>query len=144
MMSNSNFENIYDKYCSMLYGLALQICSSNTDAADEILISTFKKIYQQDISQEKYPAYCITLVQLVIKTAGEFYPLLIENGFRLKQFEKAPLINQFICNQISLQDYCKEKYLTPQEALQTIRKEFSILGASEKENFMSRDTPIFG
>ena len=44
-MSNSTAKDIYDKYCSMLNGLALQICYFNKKAAEELLISTFKKIW---------------------------------------------------------------------------------------------------
>ena len=53
MMRYSQFEHIYDKYCSMLYGISLQICYSNKNEAEELLTSTFKKIHEQDINQEK-------------------------------------------------------------------------------------------
>jgi hypothetical protein len=142
MMSYSKFENIYDQYCSMLYGISLQICYSDKKEAEELLTSTFKKIHEQDISQEKYPAYCITLMRIIIQTAQELYPLKFKNGFRLKQFENTPLINQLICDQISLQDYCKEKYLTLQEVLQIIRKEFSTIRGFEKGNVISIDNII--
>lgn len=132
MMSYLKFENIYDKYCSMLYGIALQICYSNENEAEELLTSTFKKVKEQDINQEKYPAYCIILIRIILKTAQELYPLKFKNGFRLKQFEDTPLINQLFCKQISLQDYCKEKSITNQEALQILRKEFSVIRAFEK------------
>ena len=133
MMSHSNFENIYDKYCPMLYGIALQICHSKRKA-EELLIRTFTKIHEQDINYDKYPVYCITLMRLVIKTAQELYPEKFNTNFRLKQFENTPLLNQLICDQISLQDYCNKKYLTQQEALQIIRKEFSTMRNFKKEN----------
>lgn len=138
MMSYSNFESIYDKYCPMLYGIAVEICHSQKKA-EELLMTTFRKIHKEDISQEKYPAYCITLMRLIIKTAQCLYPEKFKSCFRLKQFEKTPLINHLICDQISLQDYCKEKYLTQQEALQIIRKEFSTIRNAEKENKVSTD-----
>ena len=141
MMRYSNFENIYAKYCPMLYGIALEICHSKKKTA-ELLKSTFRKIPQEDISQKKYPAYCITLMQLIIKTAQGLYPAKFKNGFRLKQFENTPLINQLIFDQISLQDYCKENFLTQQEALQIIRKEFSIIRNPEKVKKVSTDTSI--
>lgn len=125
-MSYSNFESIYEKYCPLLYGIALEICHSQKKA-EELLMTTLKKIHMEEISQEKHPAYCIFLMRLIIETAQDLYPEKFKSCFRLKQFEKTPLINNLICNQISLQDYCKEKYLTQQEGLQIIRKEFTIL-----------------
>ena len=71
-------------------------------------------------------------MRIIIKTTQELYPLKFKNGFRLNQFEDTPLINQLFCTQISLQDYCKEKSITNQEALQILRKEFSIIRAFEK------------
>src|ERR1019366_2856672 len=124
MMGYSNFENIYAEYCPMLYGMALEICHSKKKTA-ELLKSAFGKIEQEDICQEKYPVYCITLMRLIIKAAQELYPAKYKSCFRLKQFENTPLINQLIFDQISLQDYCKENFLTQQEALQILRKEFS-------------------
>ncbi len=78
----------------MVYNNALQICSSNEKAAQELLITIFKKIHEQNIVQEKYPAYCITLIRLIIKTAQELYPTKFKHNFRLKQFEITPLLNQ--------------------------------------------------
>lgn len=136
MMCYSNFESIYDKYCPMLYGIAVEICDSQKET-EELLMTTFRKIYKEDISQEKYPAYCIALMRLIIKLAQGLYPEKFKSCFRLKQFENTPLLNHLICDQISLQDYCKEKYLTQQEGLQIIRKEFSTIRNAEKENKVS-------
>ncbi len=142
MLGNSNFENIYDKYCGMLYGISLQICNSNKNEAEELLISTFKKIHEQDICPEKFPSYCITLIRFVIKTAKELYPIKFKRNFKLKQFENTPLINQFMCDQITLQDYCKDKHLTLQEVLQIIRKEFAVIRTTQNENVFSTDNMI--
>jgi hypothetical protein len=131
MMSYSNFESIYDKYCPMLYGITSKICHSKKKA-EELLMSTFRKIHQEDISHEKYPAYCITIMRLYIKTSAGLYPEKFKSSFRLNQFENTSLINHLICNQISLEDYCKEKNLTQQEGLQIIRKEFSTIRNAEK------------
>jgi hypothetical protein len=139
-MGYSNFENIYAEYCPMLYGMALEICHSKKKTA-ELLKSAFRKI-DQKICQEKYPVYCITLMRLIIKTAQELYPTKYKSCFRLKQFENTPIINQLIFDQISLQDYCKENFLTQQEALQIIRKEFSIIKNSKKDKKVSTDTSI--
>lgn len=138
MMNYSDFENIYDKYCPMLFSIAVEICHSK-NKAEELLMITFRKIHQEDISQEKHPAYCITLMRLILKTAQSLYPEKFKSCFRLKQFKNTPLINHLICDQISLQDYCKQKFLTQQEGLQIIRKEFSTLRNIEKENKVSTD-----
>lgn len=123
MISNSDFEIIYDKYGSMLYGLASEICDSN-QKVEELLISTFKKIRQEDIYHEKCSVYCM---RLMMKTAQDLHPEIFKSCFSLKQFEKTPIINHLICTQISLQDCFEEKYLTKQEGLQIIRKEFSTI-----------------
>lgn len=144
-MSYSHFESIYDKYCSMLYGVALEICPSQKKA-EELLLHTFRKIQQEDMNQEKHPAYCITLLRLIIRTAQGIYPEKFKHSFRLNLFENTPLINHLICNQISLPDYCKEKHLTQQEGLQIIRKEWSTIRNSEKNIFtdtsVSRDSTL--
>ncbi len=140
-MSYSNFESIYEKYCPMLYGISLEICQSKK-TAEELLIITFRKIQQEDIGQKKYPAYCITLMRLLLKTAKQLYPETFNDRFILKQFENTPLINRLICDEISLQDYCKENNLTQQEGLQIIRKEFTTISTAEKENKVATDFSI--
>ena len=129
------FSQLYDKYSTMLYSIAVEI-SPTEKQAEEILIITFKKAHKLNLVAQTYPSLCITLIKIIIQTAhehlGEF-----KNNFRLKQFENTPLLNHLICDQISLQDYCKEKYLTQQEGLQIIRKEFSTIRNAEKENKVS-------
>ena len=140
-MNTLNFKNIYDKYCPMLYSIALQICDSKIKA-EQVLINVFKKIYVQDISQHTDSIYSITLMRLIIKSAQELYSIKLKSNFRLKQFEHTPLLNQLICNQISIQDYCKQKYLTHQEVLHIIRKEFIIIRDGKKENALLTDHSI--
>ena len=71
-------------------------------------------------------------MQILIGTVKELYPKKIKENFSLKQFENTPFINQLICHQISLQDYCNEKNLTPQEGMQIIRQEFITIKNVEK------------
>lgn len=130
MMNAAYFEKIYEKYSPMLFGVALEICPSKKHA-EELLMITFKKIHLEDISREKHPAYCITLIRLIIKTAHGIYPEKFKTCPSLKQFESTPLLNQLICDQKSLEDYCKEKPLSQQEGLQIIRDEFSKIRNSE-------------
>jgi len=124
MRSYLSFENIYDKYCPILYSIALQIGGSKIKA-EQLLITTFKKLYYQEMNFYQDSIYCIKLMRLLFVTAKELYPKKLKENFRLKQFENTPLINQIICNQISLQDYCNKKHLTPQEGMQIIRNEFN-------------------
>jgi len=133
MMNTANFEKIYEKYSPMLFGLALEICPSKKHA-EELLLITFKKIHQDDINRENHPAYCITLIRLIIKTAHGIYPEKFQTCLSLKQFETTPLLNQLICDQKSLEDYCKEKPLSQQEALQIMRDEFSKIRNSKQKN----------
>ena len=132
-MNAANFEKIYEKYSPMLFGVALEICPSKKQA-EELLLITFKKIHRDDINREKYPAYCITLLRLIIKTAHGIYPDKFKTCPSLKQFETTPLLNQLICDQKSLEDYCKEKPLSQQEALQIMRDEFSKIRNSKQKN----------
>ena len=99
-------------------------------------------MYNQYITQHQYWVYSITLIRLIIKTAKELYAIKLKSNFRLKLFEKTALLNQIICKQISLQDYCKEKYLTHQEVLHIIRKKFVIIANLEKVNVVSADNAI--
>lgn len=121
MISYSNFERIYDKYSPMLYGVASEICHSKMKT-EKLLESIFEKMAEQEKSSEKYSVYCL---REIIHTAQSLYPDRFISYFGLRQFKNTPLINHLICNQISLQDYCKKKYLTKQEGLQIIRKEFN-------------------
>ena len=123
----------------------LQHCIANLSFKKEsgiFTIATFKKMYNQDITQHQYSVYSLTLIRLIIKTAKELYAIKLKSNFRLKLFENTALLNQIICKQISLQDYCKEKYLTHQEVLQIIRKEFVIIANLEKVNVVSADSEI--
>jgi hypothetical protein len=139
MNNYSSFENIYDKYCPMLYSIALQICGSKKNA-EELLTSTFTKLYTQEKTEHQDSIYCLTIIRLMIKTASELYPIKLKNNFRLKQFENTPLLNQLICNQINLQDYCKEKYLTLQEGMHIIRTELNSIKLIDADSINSTKT----
>jgi hypothetical protein len=141
MTSYSKFKNIFDTYCPLLYDIALQICKSHSKA-EKLLKYTFRKIHEQDIVEQKFPAFCITLMRLIIKSGNELYPAKFKKGFRLKQFVKTPLINQIICDEISLHDYCNENKLSQEEVGQIFRKEFMVIKNYKKENKVSTNTSI--
>ena len=122
-----SFEKIYDKYSALLYGVALQI-SPTTAVAEQILINTFKKAHQQNILNKNYPQLLIILIKLTIKTANEACnPDDLINKFRLKQFEKMPILNQFLCEEISIENYCIQNNLTQKEVVDSICKDFRLL-----------------
>lgn len=125
-MKYSDFVNVYDRYCPMLYEVALEICGSEK-GAEELIMLAFKKIHSSDIVHENCPFYCITLIRLMIKTAREQYPEKIKKKLRLSQFKKAPLWQQLISHTSTLPDYCKENGLEKHEAMEIIRKEFDVI-----------------
>lgn len=86
-----SFENFYDKYCDVLYGIAVEI-SPNKKIAEEILMSTFCKSHKLETYLKDDPSHHIDLMRLAIDVARE---KLQESGdlslTKLKQFEIAIL-----------------------------------------------------
>ncbi len=86
-----SFENFYDKYCDMLYGIAVEI-SPNKEIAEEIHIGTFCKSHEREIHLQEGPSHHMDLMRLAIGVARE---KLQESGdlslTKLKQFEIAIL-----------------------------------------------------
>ena len=92
MRSYSSFENVYDKYCPMLYSIALQIGGSKINA-EKLLITTFKKLYHQEINFYQESIYCIKLMQILIGTVKELYPKKIKENFIIKSTRFCCFIN---------------------------------------------------
>jgi hypothetical protein len=68
---NTTGEYFYETYSAIVYRIALKI-SPDEKSAEEILISTFKKLYgQTSTDYNQRPLRVITLIRLVIKTARE-------------------------------------------------------------------------
>jgi len=125
-------ENIYDKYSAMLYSIAVEI-SPSQKAAKEILITTFKKIREQNLIQI-YPSLCVTLIKLLIKTSHQqLKPKELKHNFKLKQFENTPLLHKFLCEKIDLEVHCTENKLTRSEVGEILREEFNLLRKTKKE-----------
>ncbi len=124
-MSYNTFENIYDKYSSMLFGIATEL-SDTTNQAEEILIITFKKFNSGGYINQSSPSVCITLIKLLIQTLHEKVNRH-ENkrDFKIKQFENSPLLHKIICEQINLNDYCIQKNIKRAEAGKILREEFN-------------------
>ena len=116
----------------MLYGIAVEI-SPSQKAAKEILITTFKKIHEQNLIQI-YPSLCVTLIKLLIKTAHQqLKPKELKHNFKLKQFENTSLLHKFLCEKIDLEDHCTENKLTRSEVGKILREEFNLLRKTKKE-----------
>jgi hypothetical protein len=121
------FEKIYDKYAGIIYGIALEICSDKNDA-EQIFISIFKKIYDDNLTIKNSPNYYITLIKLIMDTAKA--ELNNSNNLELislKQFENTPVLHNLICNDITLDAYCEINYIPVQNGLLMIKNEFNIL-----------------
>lgn len=116
---------LYQDYGAKLYVLALEI-APNPSAAETILIETFVKFHQQQLVQlnEHPPPVYISLIKLLLQTAHEhLYTDQLKYNFKLKQFEHTPLLHKLICEQISLENYCRENHISIAEAAKEIRKE---------------------
>jgi hypothetical protein len=82
---NTAGESLYDNYSSIVYRIALKI-SLDKKRAEEILISTFKKLYKQTSTEYNHQSFrIITLIRLVIQTAHEHLDLNEPIFFRLNQ-----------------------------------------------------------
>ena len=116
---------LYQDYGVRLYVVALEI-APNPTVAETILADTFVKIHQQQLVQlnEHPPPIYITLIKLLLQTAHEhLYNDQLKYNFKLKQFEHTPLLHKLICEQTSLENYCKENHISRDEAAKELRKE---------------------
>lgn len=133
MKHNASLEALYSTYSSILYSIALEI-SPTPKEAEEILISTFQKIYKRNLTQQNQASICATLIKLTLQTAHEHLNSgQIKNNFKLKQFEHAPILHKLLCEQISLKQYCEESKVTRGEVAKKIREEIVLLRKLKNE-----------
>jgi hypothetical protein len=126
-MFNNSFENIYDKHSAMLFGIALELSSTEIEA-EEILIKTCKKIHEYNLMLETNSSLCVTLIKLVIQTAKEqLKPNEIKHNFKFKHYENTPLLHKLLCEQKNLESYLIENNLSRVEIGKMLRKEFNLL-----------------
>ena len=118
----NTIENIYDKYSPMIYGIALDISSTQSEA-ESILISTFHKAYKQNLIKKSSHFLCASLIKLTIQTARE--QLKTKNIIKIKQFENASLLHNLLCDQLNLEDFCSENNLSRNQLAKQIREELS-------------------
>ncbi len=130
----TDFENIYDRYSPMLYGIALQLCPA-TKKAEEILVLTFKKIEKQNLSFDNNKPLSIILIKLIIETAqDELSRGKTRCNFKIKLFENTPLIHQLLVQQNSVANYCIDNNISRHQALLNIRDEFKLIRKSSRKN----------
>lgn len=141
MMNQTDFESIYEKYSPILYGVALQIISDK-NKAELILIETFKKIVEQNITKDKHPNYCIILIRLTIKTAQDKFPLDKTNKSDFHFFEKSPLVNHLVYTDTPIENICIEKNIEHNNRFEIIRNEFTQIRNSDKERLLCQNAQI--
>lgn len=95
--SEIKFENIYDTYSPVVYGIALEI-SPTTEIAEQILFRIFQEVYNQNLMEQKHPSLCVTLIKLIFQIAHEQLPTSqLKNNFKIMQFENTPLLHKLLC-----------------------------------------------
>ncbi len=126
-MTQTVFENIYNKYAALLYGIALEICPDEA-YAEQVFITTFKNIYDHNKTGQNSPSYYVEIIKLILAIAKlKVYPNVEKVNFKLKQFDITPLLQQLICNEDSLDNYCDTHKISKQDGLQIMRNEFETL-----------------
>jgi hypothetical protein len=118
------FENMYDKYSPMVYGIVLEI-SPTKEQAGQILVRLFQKVYEQNILQEKKHCLCATLIKLTIQTAQEQLKQKKNNNFLL--FKDSKFLNMIICEERPVTTICEEYKMTFNQVTQKIREELHIV-----------------
>lgn len=122
---HSSFEQIYDTYSSMLYGVALEI-SPDKNKAEDILFRTFIKINEQKSEIQQRSSMCLALMKLLIETANED-PEIKKNNYSLKQFENSPLLTTLLIKCTTLENVCKQNNITRMQAARKLREEITLL-----------------
>ena len=120
-------ENLFETYSPMLLSMALEITNSKPEA-EEVLVQTFVKISRLEITDQYHISLSVKLIKLLIKTAKEFVnPQNLNRNFKLKQFEKVPVTQKLLVEQIGFENYCTENKLTRIESAIKLREEIKAL-----------------
>ncbi len=126
----TTLRGLYDKYILMLFSIALEI-SPSTQEAESIIVKAFQNIDLQKVLQQKPSLLGMTLIKTLMQTARhEFFPGQDKNNFKLKRFQKTPLLHQIFCEQAGMKNYCEENNITTQEAMKQLRHEWTVLQVS--------------
>ncbi len=122
-LSVPDFQELYNIYSSVMYGAALKISTSQKDA-EQILITSFQKLQQQNVNQKNYSSLCLTIVKLTVETAKE---LKQKGHIRLRELESTSILEKILFKNISLENICKQNDLSQPEALKKIREEINTI-----------------
>ncbi len=136
-ISKETFDRFYDRYSPMVYDMAHQMTTS-TRHAEQIIISVFKKAYDQNIIEKTFPSPCMTLIKIVLATAHT----VLNNGigkpnFKLQQLNHTPLLQHLLHDQSSIASYCSECGISKEQAAINLRAEIASLGESLSKNSIS-------
>ncbi len=122
-------EHLYDKYGAMLYSIALEISPSPKEA-EVILIGTFKKIYAKNLVFNNSPSWGIKLIKGLLATARKNYFVQLNNNCSLERFENTPLVNEIICRQKGISNFCDVNRISISDARKQLRLELASLSVS--------------
>ena len=123
----SNLEVLFDKYATILFGIASSMANSKKDA-EQILIDTFVEAQKQSGNDNNLPLSLVSLIKLTILTSHKFYNFgKLGTYFKPKLFENTPLLNQLLSERQNLEKYCAENQLTMGQAAKKIRIELGLI-----------------
>ena len=122
-----DLDYLYDTYCPMLLGMALEISTSRKEA-EEVVARTFVKTNNLEFIQTNQKSVCVTLIKLMAQTAKEVIePNHLKNKIKIPIFENAPIMHKILFEQNNLESYCIDNQLTRLEAAKKIRAELLLL-----------------
>lgn len=91
-----SFEQTYDKYSAMVYGLALKMTDSQKDA-EEVLVNTFINLQKENLIEKKAHCICATLIKLTIRNARENKTYIKPaTDLKLKKFEHTTYLHKLL------------------------------------------------
>ena len=128
----NTFDKLYDKYCPILYGIALEISSSQKEA-EQILASTFEIAHARKLIEKNKHSLCAELIKITIQSAYEHLKPI--NSFRLKQLENLPLLQKFLCDKKITDTLEFEKGENRTQIARQIRYEFNTLRNIKETNY---------
>lgn len=117
-------EKIYDLYSPVMFGIAMEVCSTEKEA-EEILISAFKKFKSETFPPYDPGSICSLLINFTLQTAHEY----LNHDYKTtqQQIGNSVLLHQLLFREINLENYCRENKLTLLEAGKKMRREFNHL-----------------
>lgn len=110
----------YDRYAAMLFPVLLNICKTQQDA-EELLVLTFEAVYKEYNSLQNKPVNLILLVKLAVDIAKK--PPFNCRIPEAKQFKQSSMLHSFIFDNVNMQGACEQTGLSRMEIAQQVRQE---------------------